>query len=121
MLKKMGIDEVLVLCVNDGAVMKAWAENQGVGADGEGSFITFLADPHGTFTDAMGLRMEHPGPQSIFGHGRSKRYSAYYDNGILKQLNVAEAPDDPAGDDAPENSLVEKMVEDLKNHGCSCD
>ena len=53
--------------MNDGAVMKAWAENQGVGADGEGSFITFLADPHGTFTDAMGLRMEHPGPRSFLG------------------------------------------------------
>jgi hypothetical protein len=39
-LKAAGVDEVLVYCVNDGAVMGAWAKNQGV----EGSMITFLGD-----------------------------------------------------------------------------
>jgi len=94
--------------------MKAWAENQGVGEDGAGSMINFFADPHGKFIDSCGLRMEHPGPQHIFGQGRSKRFSAYFEDGVLKVLNVAEKPDDPAGDDHPENSMVEKMLEDLK-------
>ena len=35
------IDEVLVYCVNDGAVMDAWGESQGI----EGSMITFLGRP----------------------------------------------------------------------------
>ena len=29
-LKEKGIDEVLVICVNDGAVMQAWAADQKV-------------------------------------------------------------------------------------------
>ena len=35
-LKEKGIDEIIVLCINDGAVMDAWAKDQGVGLDGEG-------------------------------------------------------------------------------------
>lgn len=114
------------MCVNDAAVMKAWAENQGVGEDGSGTIVNFLGDPHGRFTDAMDLRMDHKGPGEIFGHGplaRSKRYSAYFVDGVLKVLNIAEngpggpenvTCEDPAGDDYPENSLVEKMLEDIK-------
>lgn len=75
--------------------------------------INMLADPHGRLTDAMGLRMDHAGPQHIFGIGRSKRYSALFEDGVLKKLNIAEFPDDPAGDDAPEESLVDKMVDFL--------
>jgi peroxiredoxin len=111
----MGIDEVVVCCINDGAVMKAWATDQGVGHDGEGTIINFLADPHGVLCDGMGLRMAHAGPGEIFGQGRSKRYSAYFVDNVLKVLNVAEDPeDDPAGDDFPENSLVDKMMADIK-------
>ena len=29
-MKAVGIDEVVIFCVNDGAVMDAWAEDQGV-------------------------------------------------------------------------------------------
>lgn len=93
--------------------MSAWADHQECGQDGEHSIVNMLADPHGRFTDAMGLRMSHEGPQEIFGHGRSKRYSAMFDDGVLKILNVAEAEDDPAGDTAPQHSLVEKMLESL--------
>merc|ERR1739848_741523 len=39
-LKAKGIDEVIILAVNDGAVMKAWAKDQGT----EGSMLTFLGD-----------------------------------------------------------------------------
>ena len=38
-------------CVNDGAVMAAWAESQGV----EGSMITFLADTRSELTRALGV------------------------------------------------------------------
>lgn len=98
--------------------MSAWADNQKVGQDGEGSMVNMLADPHGRFTDAMGLRLTHAGPQEIFGQGRSKRYSALFEDGVLKVLNIAEnddpsGKDDPAGDDFPGNSLVSKMLESL--------
>ena len=93
--------------------MSAWAEKQAVGQDGEGSIINFLADPHGALTDALGLRMTHPGPGRIFGQGRSKRYSAYFVDGVMKILNIAEYEDDPAGDDAPEPSCVDKMLKDI--------
>jgi len=101
------------VCINDSAVMKAWSEAQAVGGDGEGTMLVFMGDPHGALTDAMGLRMDHAGPQAIFGQGRSKRYSALFEDGVMKVLNVAEASDDPAGDDDPSNSLVEKMLEAL--------
>jgi len=83
--------------------------------------LNFLADPHGRLTDAMGLKLTHPGPISLFGHARSKRYSALFEDGVLKQLNVAEhKEDDPAGDADPANSLCEKMMESLgPPAGCS--
>jgi len=102
-----------VYCINDGAVMKAWAKDQGVGQDGEGSMVNFLADTHGELTDALGLRMCHDGPHSVLGCHRCKRFSMLVVDGVVKTLNVAEGPDDPAGDDKPDVSLVEKMLKDL--------
>lgn len=113
-LQKLGIAEVIVFCINDGAVMDAWADDQKVGRDGEGSMINFLADTHGKLTDALGLRMSDPGPRGKLGYDRTKRFSAFVDDGVLRVLNVAEKPDDPAGDDFPENSLPEKMIADIK-------
>jgi len=102
------------VCINDGAVMNAWADHQKCGRDGKDTMLNFLADPHGKLTDVMGMKLTHPGPLSLFGHARSKRYSALFDDGVLKVINVAEHPEtDPAGDDNPANSLVEKMIESL--------
>ena len=39
-------------CVNDGAVMSAWAADQGV----EGSMVTFLADTRRELTEALGKK-----------------------------------------------------------------
>jgi len=101
-LKAAGIDEVIVVCINDAAVMDAWADDQKVGRDGKGSIINMLGDPHGALTDALGMRMTHPGPQAKFGQGRSKRYSALVVKGVFKIINIAEdLNDDPAGDDRP--------------------
>ena len=57
-LKAAGVEEVLVYCVNDGAVMDGWAKDQGV----EGSIVTFLADTRAELTKALGMEMTHPGP-----------------------------------------------------------
>eukprot|EP00418_Pyrodinium_bahamense_P063390 CAMPEP_0179090998 /NCGR_PEP_ID=MMETSP0796-20121207/41546_1 /TAXON_ID=73915 /ORGANISM="Pyrodinium bahamense, Strain pbaha01" /LENGTH=51 /DNA_ID=CAMNT_0020788581 /DNA_START=34 /DNA_END=185 /DNA_ORIENTATION=+ len=45
-LKAKGVSDVLVYCVNDGAVMTAWAADQGI----EGSMITFLGDTRSELT-----------------------------------------------------------------------
>jgi len=100
---------VLVFCVNDGAVMKAWAKKQGI----EGSIITFLADTRSALTKALGLALFHEGPMSVLGNPRCQRFSMLIDDGVIKTINVAAAEDDPAGDARPEVACVEKMLEDL--------
>lgn len=96
-------------CVNDGAVMTAWSKDQGV----EGSIITFLGDPRSELTEALGLVLDDPGPMSVLGNPRCKRFSMLIDDGVIKTINVAATEDDPAGDDNPTVTLVEKMLEDL--------
>lgn len=97
-------------CVNDGAVMDGWAKDQGVA----GSMLTFLGDPSSELTKALGLVLDHPGPMAKLGYPRCKRFSMLIQDGIIKTINVAEAPDDPAGDANPTVSLVDKMIEDLE-------
>ena len=79
-LKAAGVDEVLVYCVNDGAVMKAWAADQFV----DGSMITMLADTRREFTEALGMTMTHEGPLSVLGNLRCKRFALFVDNGVIK-------------------------------------
>jgi len=103
------VSDVIVYCVNDGAVMKGWAKVQGV----EGSMITFLGDPRSELTQALGLVLDHPGPMAVLGNNRCKRFSMLVENGIIKTVNVAATDNDPAGDDDPSVSLAEKMLADL--------
>ena len=101
-LKAKGIDEVLVYCVNDGAVMKGWAKDQGI----EGSMITFLADTRRTLTEALGMVMDHPGPMDALGNLRCKRFCLFIDDGTIKVFNVSEAEGDPAGDNEPDGPIT---------------
>jgi len=100
---------VIVYCVNDGAVMTAWGRDQGV----QGSMIQTLGDPRREVTEALGLVLDHPGPMSVLGTKRSKRYSMLIDDGVIKAVNIAAAEGDPAGDDNPAISLVAQMLNDL--------
>lgn len=86
--------------------MKAWGSNQRV----EGSFITFMADTRGYFTKKLGVLMKHPGPTSVLGYPRCKRHAIYAEDGIIKAFEVAESPDDPAGDAHPDVSLADNML-----------
>jgi peroxiredoxin len=108
-LKAKGVSDVLVYCVNDGAVMTAWAMDQFT----DGTIIKMLGDPRKELTEALGLVLDHPGPMSVLGTPRCKRFSMLIDDGIIKTINVAGTEDDPAGDDNPKISLVEKMLMDL--------
>ena len=82
-IKAKGVDVIACLSVNDGFVMRAWAEDQAVGED-----IVMIADGGLAFTDAVGLGFD----ASRFGMGRrSQRYSMIVEDGVVKALNV-EAP-----------------------------
>jgi len=98
-----------VVAVNDGAVMTAWAQDQKT----EGTLIRLLGDPRMELTKALGLELTDPGPMGVLGNPRCKRFSMYISNCKIKTLNVAAKPNDPAGDDEPEVSMVDKMLEDL--------
>lgn len=109
--KKAGIDEVIVYCVNDGAVMKGWAKDLGIkeGRD-EDQLIKLFADTRGEFTQAIGMFMNHPGPKSALGNDRCKRFVLICENGIVKNVEVSEAPDDPAGDNDPKGDVTKKTL-----------
>jgi peroxiredoxin len=117
-LKAAGIDEVIVYCVNDGAVMSAWAEDQGVD---KSDFITLMGDPTGALTDALDMNLSHAGPQGKGLIGRCKRFALYLVNGVVKVMRVAEGgpagEEDPAGDDFPEVTLAPAMLEAIKSAG----
>mmetsp|Transcript_26140 Transcript_26140/g.71928 ORF Transcript_26140/g.71928 Transcript_26140/m.71928 type:complete len:97 (+) Transcript_26140:136-426(+) len=84
--------------------MKAWAKDQGV----EGSIITFLADTRCEFSEAIGMCMNHPGPKGALGNTRCKRFVLVCENGVVKNVEVSEAPEDPAGDNEPDGPITKK-------------
>ena len=104
---------MLIFCVNDGAVMTAWKENQGLIAS---RMIEFLADTQSEATQALDLQLTHPGPGGVLGAHtkRCKRSAMYVVDGVVKVLQVAESPDDPAGDDFPEVSCLENMLVEIE-------
>jgi peroxiredoxin 5 len=93
-LKKLGIDEVIVFCVNDGAVMNAWAIDQKVP---ENSRIKLMGDPYGILTEKLEMELTHAGPKSVGLVNRCKRHALYVVDGVVLIVRVAEQEDDPAG------------------------
>mmetsp|Transcript_79670 Transcript_79670/g.231298 ORF Transcript_79670/g.231298 Transcript_79670/m.231298 type:complete len:98 (-) Transcript_79670:301-594(-) len=88
--------------------MQAWGKDQKVGL----SMIQLMADPKGDLTKALDLELTHPGPTEEKGlWGRCKRHAIYAVNGEIKAIQVAEGPDDPAGDAHPEPTLADTMIE----------
>lgn len=94
--------------------MSAWAVDQGVEED---SLVKLMGDPHAALTKALDLEMTHPGPASVGIVGRCKRFALYVVDGIVKIVRVAEAEDDPAGDDYPDVTLADAMVDAIKALG----
>ena len=88
---------MIIYCVNDGAVMDAWAENQGVDQSSSG-LLTMMGDPSGAVTRSLGMVLNHPGPMKVLGYERCKRFALIVDKGTIKHVAVSEGPDDPAGD-----------------------
>ena len=83
-IKAKGVDTIAVTGVNDVFVMDAW--KKATGAEGK---VEFLADGNGEFAKAIDLTFDGSGN----GLGmRSKRYSMLVEDGVVKKLNVEEAP-----------------------------
>ena len=83
-IKAKGIDTIAVTAVNDVFVMNEWKKASG--ADGK---VEVLADGAAEFAKAIGLDMD----MSAGGMGvRSKRYAMVVDDGVVKTLNIEDAP-----------------------------
>ena len=126
-----------VVCVNDGAVMTAWKKDQGLAGS---ELIEFVADTSATLTTALDLLLTGTpetnanltgtpyadgagapplacgGPNNVLGchTKRCKRSAMYIVDGVVKVMQIAEAADDPAGDDRPEVSCIENMLKLIK-------
>jgi peroxiredoxin len=83
-LKAKGFDAVVCTAVNDIFVLSAWSKDGG--ADGK---ILMLADGSADFARKTGLDID----LTARGMGvRSKRYSMIVEDGVVKALNVEDAP-----------------------------
>lgn len=82
--KAKGVSTVAVTAVNDPFVMKEWLKS--TGADGK---VEGLGDGNADFAKAIG--MDFDGAAGGLGV-RSKRYSMLVEDGVVKTLNVEEAP-----------------------------
>ena len=75
--KKLGVDEVICLSVNDAFVMFQWGKHMGV------KNVRLLPDGSGEFTRGMGMLVK----KNNLGFGdRSWRYSMYVEDGMIKKL-----------------------------------
>ena len=82
--KKLGIDTVACVAVNDPFVLGAWEEKSG----GKGK-VLFLSDGNAEFTKKIGMDFDGSG----VGLGtRSKRYAALVEDGVVKALNIEDSP-----------------------------
>jgi glutaredoxin/glutathione-dependent peroxiredoxin len=82
-IKAKGVDTIAVTGVNDVFVMDAWKKASGA------EKIEFLADGSAAFAKAIGLSVDL-GERGL--GTRSQRYSMLVDDGVVKKLNVEEAP-----------------------------
>lgn len=78
-LKEKGVDKIACLSVNDAHVMKAWGDDLEI----EGR-IDLLADPHGTFSQQLGLLKDHGKMLGM----RARRSALIAENGVVTHIFV---------------------------------
>ena len=80
--------------------------------------VTMMGDPSGAVTRALGMVLDHPGPVSVLGSPRCKRFAMFIDDGVVKFVKVSEAgpmgQEDPTGDDFPEATLAPAVYDEVK-------
>jgi peroxiredoxin len=83
-IKAKGVDTIAVTGVNDVFVMSAWKRDTD-----PSNKVDFLADGNGEFAKAIDLTFDGSGN----GLGtRSKRYCMVVEDGVVKKLDIEEAP-----------------------------
>ncbi|QQR60527.1 peroxiredoxin [Candidatus Uhrbacteria bacterium] len=103
--KKLGVDEVICLSVNDAFVMFKWAKDLKL------EKVFMLPDGNGDFTEKMGMLVK----KNNLGFGdRSWRYSMFVDDGVIKQLFVEPGFMDDCPTDPFEVSDAQTMLNYLK-------
>lgn len=104
-LKKLGVDEVYCISVNDAFVMYQWGKAQGV------SKVKLLPDGSASFTKAMGMLVK----KDNLGFGeRSWRYSMFVDDGKIEKVFVEPGFQNDCPTDPFEVSDVDTMIKYLK-------
>jgi peroxiredoxin len=84
-IKAKGVSAIAVTGVNDVFVMDAWKKDTGA----DGKIDHFLADGSANFAKALGLTVD----LTERGLGmRSQRYSMIVEDGVVKSLNIEDAP-----------------------------
>jgi len=108
-LKAKGVSDVIVYCVNDTAVMDAWAKDQKI----DGSIVSFYGDSGSLLTKEIGLELTHAGVMAALGNPRCKRHAMIVDDMEVKEVWVAASEEDPAGDSKPEDTMVDNVLKNL--------
>jgi glutaredoxin-like protein len=85
--RKLGVDDIVVISVNDGFVMSEWQKDQNT------PNVTFIPDGNGEFSQALGMLVD----KSDLGFGkRSWRYSMLVRDGVIeKQFIEPQKEGDP--------------------------
>ena len=103
--KKLGIDEVYCISVNDAFVMFQWGKHQ------KADKVKLIPDGSGDFTRAMGMLVK----KDNLGFGeRSWRYSMYVEDGVIKKMFIEPGFGDNCPTDPFEVSDANTMLEYLK-------
>lgn len=98
-IKAKGVDDIVVVSVNDAFVMGSWADATG----GTGK-IRYLSDWDASFTKSIGMETDlSAGTLGI----RSKRYSMIVENGKITALNVEDVPSEAVSSGAA--NLLEQL------------
>lgn len=103
--KKLGVDEVICLSVNDAFVMFQWAKNLKI------KNVFMLPDGNGDFTEKMGMLVK----KDNLGFGdRSWRYSMHVVDGVIKKMFIEKGFKDNCKTDPFEVSDADTMLAYLK-------
>ena len=104
--KKLGIDEVYCLSVNDAFVMFQWGKHQ------KAEKVKLIPDGSGDFTREMGMLVK----KDNLGFGeRSWRYSMYVEDGVIKKMFTEPGFGDNCPTDPFEASGADTMLTYLKS------
>lgn len=103
--RRIGVDEVICLSVNDAFVMYQWGRTLEV------SKVVLLPDGNGEFTRKMGMLVD----KSNLGFGmRSWRYALVADNGVIEKMFVEPEYEDNCPIDPFEVSGADSVLNYLK-------